>query len=285
MGSNPTIYRIKTRFKLINQTPNINANTIVKTIIIYKYLSVFWTDKLSIYWQKTHNKLNITKVYKHTGQLSLVNNNVTLKKKLSNQLFNSYLTISANMYTSVCKLHSSFKSFFIKQSSKGSSIINLVKFFNNWLSMSSHLYDTLTYKIKPMFFGTTFFKKEIYTLNWLSLATTDTNLRLSKVLFFITPIDRTVTSDKIIKLITLKGVTNALVFDTQYHKTTLDYLHKFTVFTLGAVPVTYDAKVVDFAIPISSDNIFTQLFILKLVNKFSKNIEYNEYFNHGDVSI
>lgn len=102
--------------------------------------------------------------------------------------------------------------------------------------------------------------------------------RLSKTMLFVTPMERSVDNDSVIQLIIKKGITNSLVFDTTYHQKTIDYLHKGVVFTVGTVPVTYDSKTLDFSIPISSDSLFSQLFMIKLVNKFIKHIEYVNYF-------
>jgi len=46
---------------------------------------------------------------------------------------------------------------------------------------------------------------------------------------------------------------------------------------VGIVPTFYNAKVVDLALPISVDNIFSQLFIIKLITQTSKLVEYDRY--------
>jgi hypothetical protein len=82
---------------------------------------------------------------------------------------------------------------------------------------------------------------------------------------------------KVVKLLLGENINTSIILDTNYHKSTLDYLHKLSVFTLGVVPTTYNAKVVDLALPISIDNIFSQLFVLKLIIKTGKLVEYDRY--------
>jgi ribosomal protein S2 len=78
------------------------------------------------------------------------------------------------------------------------------------------------------------------------------------------------------------GLNNSIILDINYHKSTLMYLDKLSVFTLGVVPTSYDIKSVDLAIPVNIDNLFTQLFIVRLLVKFikiSENTKYTDYSN------
>jgi len=180
-------------------------------------------------------------------------------------------------HTNVFKVHPSFNHLYVRQSVKGSYTINLLKFFSNWLNISSYLYNTLFYKLNPLLFGTVFFKNEINSLNWLSLPKLNINIRLNKTLIFTTPIKRNSISSKVVRILFTLNSNTSFILDTNYHKSTLDYLHKLSIFTVGIVPTFYNAKVVDLALPISVDNIFSQLFIIKLITQTSKLVEYDRY--------
>lgn len=283
MGSNPTIYRILSKIQIINNSTDahykVEIKNAIKSVITYKYLLTFWASTPSHYITEVPHTLNFINTNKHTDNINTKESNKVSNIKLPNQaVFTTYISMSISIYSGSFKVHPSFNSFYIKRRRYNSSTINLSKFFHNWISVSAHLYETLSYKVKPTFFGTTFFKNEIHTLNWLSLMDSSGGFRLSKTMLFVTPMERSVDNDSVIQLIIKKGITNSLVFDTTYHQKTIDYLHKGVVFTVGTVPVTYDSKTLDFSIPISSDSLFSQLFMIKLVNKFIKHIEYVNYF-------
>jgi hypothetical protein len=260
---------------------------IIQNSLTYKYLHTYWSLGLNIDIFKVNNILNLVNVYANIAPTTTKINkkrhllvcleSIKKHKILYKKTFISYLNISLHTPTNTFKIHPSFNHLYLRQSVKGSLIINLLKFFSNWVNISTYLYNTLFYNLKPLLFGTVFFKNEVHSFNWLSLTKLNLNMRLSKTLIFTTPIKRNSVSNKIVKVLFGESVNTSIILDISYHKTTLDYLHKLSVFTVGIVPTTYNAKVVDLALPISVDNIFSQLFILKLLVKTGKFVEYDRY--------
>jgi hypothetical protein len=130
-------------------------------------------------------------------------------------------------------------------------------------------------------FGTSYSKKEVISLNWLTLTSYNkTNWRFSKLLLFVLPSPRTNNTYTMFKLLSGNGFLNSIVLDIIYHKTTLYYLHKLSIFTMGVVPTVYDIKSVDFSIPTNNDSIFNQLFVLRLIYKVSKSVENDKYYTY-----
>jgi len=69
----------------------------------------------------------------------------------------------------------------------------------------------------------------------------------------------------VFNMLRLKGYTVAFIFDTSYHSKTLYYLHSHNYYTIGLVPVGLNYNTVDFALPASSDSVFTQLFFVRFL--------------------
>jgi hypothetical protein len=126
-------------------------------------------------------------------------------------------------------------------------------------------------------FGNIFFKSEILSLNWQILPTLPYKFRLKNIIFFITPLKKSDYSIKILNIITKSLFNYAFVLDTYYHKNTLNYLNDLGVLTMGPVPVIYNAKNLDIALPITADNIFLQYFFIKCTLIIKKFVEYKKY--------
>jgi len=200
-------------------------------------------------------------------------------KVLISKIFKTYLNISFYAYTSNTKIHPSFIHMYLLNSTKGSNLVNINKFFSVWLNVCTYIYNIYFYNLNPILFGTSFFKKEVYSLNWFSLPKLKTNWKYSKLFLFLVPTSKSGINSIVYKLLNIMGLTNSIVLDVNYHKSTLNHLNKLSIFTLGIVPTIYNIKCVDLALPVNIDNVFTQLFTIRLVVKLIKLSENNKYLN------
>jgi len=199
-------------------------------------------------------------------------------KSFLNKSFNTYTNISLFSQTKTLKPHYSFYSFFIKNHNQNSSyILNISKFYNKYINTLTFVINTFYYRLDVVFFGNTFFKNEILSMNWLFLTKYNINLRLNQLLLFVNPLNRSVLSTNILKQLLQVYSINAFIYDVLLHSTTINLLHKLNVVTLGTVPITYNAKTLDIVIPVSTDSIFSQFFVLQLTSKVRKIVEYNRY--------
>ena len=75
----------------------------------------------------------------------------------------------------------------------------------------------------------------------------------------------------------LTGYTTALILDIFVHRKNFFYLNKFNYYTIGLVPISYNPNIVNYAFISSSDSIFNQLFLLRMVFLVSKKAEYSRF--------
>ena len=94
---------------------------------------------------------------------------------------------------------------------------------------------------------------------------------------FILPISRSINTVKYLKLLLRSKINNVFILDLNYHKTTVYFLRKLSILTIGPVPITTNIKNLDIAIPIGNDNIFSQFFFIKTIVHLKKVSEYNKY--------
>ena len=205
--------------------------------------------------------------------------NLTRRKFIINKTFNSYINIFFYTYIPNFNIHSSFINLYTTNSTKGSYTISITKLYSLWTNIYTLIYNLYFYNLNPTVFGNNYFKKEIIPLNWYSLTNYNKiNWKFSKLLLFVLPSPRTNNTYTMFKLLTIKGFLNSIVLDITYHKITLDYLHKLSIFTIGIVPTIYNIKSVDFSIPVSKDSIFNQLFMLRLIYKINKSVQNDKYY-------
>jgi hypothetical protein len=116
--------------------------------------------------QKSVNRDNPKPLLPPTYTKGINGANASSKHKpLASKIFKIYLNISLYTYTLNSKVHPSFLNLYIVNTTKGSKVVNVSKFFTTWLSVCCYIYNVYFYNLKPILFGTVFFKKEICSLN------------------------------------------------------------------------------------------------------------------------
>lgn len=291
VGSNPTTYLINSNFTLVvnkNKTNLLHSKLYLCVYLISTWGSQYRTaQNLNLYnIIQTANNTNLQNLLSYTknihrdmhkvgstvGYCGNGKSQVFLRKTFTN-----YIHIGLHSHSTLFRVHSTFQSMYIKNTKKGSITLNINRLFSNYINVVSYISNTSHYNLKPLIFGTVFFKNEIYALNWITAPAIKLSTRLNKLLLFVLPISRNTYNQNTVKLLLEYKTNNAIILDVLYHKTTVQYLRRLSIFSLGIVPTTYDSKSVDLVIPVSSDNIFSQLFILKLINSINKQSEYGKY--------
>jgi hypothetical protein len=146
----------------------------------------------------------------------------------------------------------------------------------------SFIYNIFFYNIKTLFFGPPFLKKELCSLNFTNLNLLNFKLKFKNLLLFTVPLTRQLVSIKVIKLIINFKINNSFVFDTHYHKVTLNYLKNLTVVTVGIVPITSNPNTLDVSLVVMDNSIFSQVFTTTLIlsiKKYTECSKYNLLFN------
>ena len=152
--------------------------------------------------------------------------------------------------------------------------MSLSKVFVKWKQFYLLMFNLYFYRVNSLLFGTTFFRREILSLNW------NLNSGLRNFWKYVNPF-LTFRSTKIFNhgwvlfsTLKLRGYTTAFIFDALYHNKTLYYLRTNNYYTIGLVPTNLSCSSLDFALPSSSDNIFTQLFFIRFILKVRKTVEF-----------
>ena len=253
--------------KLLTNTPQNHVIRQNNYIQIVNFINNYSTHILFKKHTNIKTKQTSYRTYKTKNTISLINKSFT--KFMNIVFFTQNTTVVVNQ---------SFYSLYLKKKKNGTLlVVNVLKFYNNYKNVLTFIYNIFYYKLKTFFFGNIFLKKEIFSLNWLSLGKTNLKFRLNQLHIFILPLSRNEFSKKLLYLFSYHKLSNIFIFDTFYHQKTLTYLYKLPALTIGPLPISCNIKTLDVVIPVSHENIFYQLFILQVV-LFQKSLsEYNKY--------
>jgi len=100
------------------------------------------------------------------SRFSLTPIHKSIKKADILSFFKVYISTNSFNYRYFLETHNSWKSFYIYNSKSGTSILNLNKIFLKWKNFYYLFYNLLYYNIDIVIFGTSFFKKELLSINW-----------------------------------------------------------------------------------------------------------------------
>ena len=294
-------WRLKVRILLLTLMWLIQSNS-QKIQFVLKSLHIIYTFSWQIYWKWNFFKtnLNYLSIYfqlyhtKYQNRIFMLNSDIQFNKFLNywpkpqlhlpkkitmhkKYYFYLFLKTAIKPIKNIYKIHSSVKNFFLSYEKLTTTIYSMTYLYSKWKNFYFLLYHLLYYKIPILTFGTTLLQREILALNfqWKQLI-----LRywfLIRPYFFVKKHTIVDYRKQVFSILKLNQFNIALVLDINYHKHTLYFLKKFNFFTLGAVPLTNNLFVVDFALPINSLNIYSQLFFIRLFINIKKNILYNQF--------
>ena len=244
-----------------------------------KFLVNNYSQNLFLFY-KNCNKLAFNQPLNkklHLENSNIYNTSFKKKKLYSQQVFPIYINIAFYNYNYFNKVHPSFSSIYIGVSSKTKLVVNIIKVLSIWTNLSMYIYNIYYYNLKPILLGTNFFKNEINSLNWIKFSKFNLNLKYVNLILPFKPFHISNLSYKYFMLISKLNVKSSIVLDIIYHKSTITFFKKNSIFILGIVPTIYNLYTVDLALPTSSDNIFIQLFFLKFIIKSIKIVEKDKY--------
>jgi hypothetical protein len=271
---------------------NLFTNNVYLNVWLSTYLITFNQQKrtltprlilpiLSKFFKKTPTpSFYVKKIPKNLFVKNFKNFYKSSKPQESLSTFKLYMQVNYTSNFLSNKTHSSFKSNFFSFNKKGLLVINISKIFQKWKVLYNLLFNIYFYKIKILTFGTSFFKKEVQSLNWDTSKKMKFMWRYTNIFFFFTQNKLEVIGGILFTHFKLSGYNTALVFDIIYHKYTLNYLNKLNYYTIGVVATTSNSKFVDVAIPVSSDNLFSQLFFLRTTLKIRQKALTSLYNNY-----
>jgi len=191
--------------------------------------------------------------------------------------FKIFLQFSSGTTNKTFPLHPSWFVNFIRYKGAAVYYINIYKFFEQWKRMYYLLFNLFYYKVRILYFGNVFFRKEIIALNWTSNTFIKHLWRYVVPFFTVKPIKIFNYGWLIFHKLKLSGFNVSIVCDVLYHNKTIHYLNTESFYTVGLVPTIYKRDTVNVAIPASTDNIFSQLFFMKFLTTIRKSAEESRY--------
>ena len=251
---------------------------------IYKLLTIFSKNKYTFY----NKPLNIK--FKSLYQLKLTNasyvNNTNRSKLLFRKpdthtkmvsILRVFLNTNAFTNTTLLRMHHTWVSYYFSVSFGDGCVISIRKFFIRWKKTYYLIFNLFYYRINLLVFGTSFFKKELLALNW-SLNTKLLNIwRYASPFFYFKPSRIFDDANYIFHKLRLLGLNIALIIDVSYHHKTLYYLNTVAFYTIGVVPLNLNMYSVNFAVPTSSESLFTQLFFIRFFFSIKKKTKHHRY--------
>ena len=281
-GSSPLIYPITVfEFELVLRKPNKIFLTNNLRILSNSYKILF----------NMFNGLEVQFLQKYLFILSTSSSWFTLKKSekpissplfsRNNNLFKSSI-VDKRFYTR-CKLFKIFKLFisttyYNSNSSLNKSyvfrdvyyfygtkfrVISLDKIFISWKNYHYLLFNIFFYNIKVLTFSNSFFIKETNSLNFFLNKANFLNFRHINPFIFFKLGQIIDYGDTLFRKLRYGGVSTSLVVDTIQHAKTLYYLRGNKFFNIGLVTPSSYSKYLDVYLPVGSNSLFTQLFVMR----------------------
>lgn len=278
-------------FKLLNLLwQNLLINPLFKSIQLIQKFCLNNTKLKLTSLQKTNftTQIEFKSLYLFNPKNQPNKFHTTLKPVINtnqNQMFKLFKTfLQVNLFTSthIFKTHTTWKSLFLSNTDSIINIISINKVFTKWKEFYYLMLNLFYFNIQILFFGTSFFKKELLAFNWKVSTQINYLWRYIQPLLYFKSNKIINYGDFLFRKLKLSNFNIALILDTTYHNKTIYYLHKVPFYTIGLVPINCSYYTVNFAIPTSSDNLFTQLFFIKFLvktKKITKNIEYSNLKN------
>jgi hypothetical protein len=256
----------------------------MKTTFVFKnFRKWFKIQKfISHYSYALHNLNSINRKTRLTA-FTTTHSRIFIKNKLklTNYIFKSFsLFYKTNLAVQklTLKPHDSFKHFFVRIAKNGSAFtLSVDKFFKKYKNVYNLMYNMFYYNVKTLVFSNSFLKNEVISFNWLTLSRINYKFRLKHLLIFFTPIKNLPYMNKLIRFITKTNHITAFIVDSVNHHKIVSLLRRQSVLTIGPVVVVYDSKNIDIVLPTLTNNIFTQLVLVKTLFGVKKTTEHLKY--------
>ena len=253
------------RTKIANFNPLINLKW-----------AMFWsTSKTKIGWQRNGiakryavNPLQLTD--RNTRFTSLPNVNTKLNFNSQEKMWFLFLqnwAIFRPKTNLIYNTNREFRLLFLSDSShkRHGSLISAKRYFSRWLDSYNFLFNLFYVNSQIQLLSTKVFLEEALIFNW------QYNFRNYKLFKFVQPFFtfkdlphgsyiHTAVLD-----IFLQKLDLLIITDLRNHYTLLGYLQKYSLFSVGLVPINYSPWTVSYPIPTFSDSPLMQYYFLRLL--------------------
>nr|QPL15885.1 ribosomal protein S2 [Strombidium sp.] len=188
-----------------------------------------------------------------------------------------YLMLNTSISINTYKIHITQKIFYFYHSSNGIYITNFLNLIKIWKKMYYLIYNLFYFNINMLLFGSTAYKKEVFSFNFNLNKYFLKYLRYFNLYFTVEKFQINTVYKYVFYKLNLEGIKAAFILDTYHHKNSLYYLQKYYYFTIGITPLTQDITLTNFSIPIFLNTLMNQFFFYRLLLIIKKNAIKNQY--------
>jgi len=190
-------------------------------------------------------------------------------------LINFFIKLTNQSITSFFKVHPTQRFNYIYNLKQQTYIINIIKFQKHWVNLYNLLYHIFFFNIPFIAFNSPFFKRENISFNWKLIKSYTLYWKL---------INNTIWSSKnlnlyginfLIRYLLRHKVNIVMVLSTLMRKNILKVMHKFKFYSIGVIPINVNLYSVNFAIPVSTDSIFLELFLVRFILQIKKQVKWH----------
>lgn len=276
-GSNPDIYPV-----LIKQHWNLDLSNKFKKNIFYKLFFLLRNYKTNfLYLIKLKNLVVLTSTFKKNSfkyNFKSLDTNVINKIKLNffkkypkqhyfKNLFKSYIYLNTWSEKFKLSVHPTLSQYYYYNSHFNTGLLNLKKLNNVWKNLLNFILNIFFFQLNFVTFSNSYFKYETLLLNIQLISLIKYLYKYtSSFVFLLNNKNRTILNLYFDFL--KKSKCNILfIIDTYYNKNVIYLSNKFNLISIGPVPINNNLYILDIALPISSNSIFSNLFFLRLILK------------------
>ena len=276
----------------ISKLPNSNTTTLHQIKNYYIFFLRFWSRHIyKSTWNIVNSKLlyqlcltkfdkvlNYKTHYRYNTFKSNISLDVVLLKTFeASKLFQIYTTFLTQTTVTTSQAHPSHRFNFILNKQLNISTFNLTKLKHKWLDAYHLFHNLFFYKLPILSFSTPVFRNELLSLNWQINSKLRTYWKYVSASFYLAR-NKVVRSEFLLfNYLNKKGFYMALVFDILYHRNTIFLLHRNHFYTFALVPLQCSLYTVNFAIPISNESPFVNLFFIRLLLHIQKTTRSSEF--------
>jgi hypothetical protein len=289
VSSSLTIYPYMWHIEKISQ-PKFYIFLQIQTYLLF--LTSFWSKHIYNSTFSIINKplINVNYLHKHNTNLNYSTQyqyntfknaysckNVVVNDRQPSQLFPVYTTLLTQTTLLTSQSHPSHKFNFIFNKDSNVATYNLTKLRSKWIDMYHIFHNLFFYQLPILSFTTPLFKNELLSLNWKISNKLHSYWKYVAPSFYSSRNKVMKSEFLLFNYLSKQGFHLAFVFDILYHKNTLFFLHRNNFFTFGLVPLHTSLYTVNFALPISSDNVFIHLFFVRLLIHLQKQTHFTQH--------
>ena len=187
--------------------------------------------------------------------------------------FKTFISLGSTTTSGLLKVHPSNNQLFLKNSSGSGSFTSLRHLFNVYNQFNSLLFNVLYFNIKLLSFGNSVFRQEISSINWGYISYYYSMFKLNNLSIFYQPNKLNDKFPKIFKFFRMNGFHTSVVYDPNYHKRTIYYLHRLSFFSIGVTPANMPRYILNVSLPTLNDTLLAHLFMMRLFIKTRKQVD------------